>query len=319
MARKIGLSFSVWNGERLEKIRNAAPGFEFLDLSGDYSNNDIESCEILFGFISGNILKSAKNLKWFHAQSAGVDYYLSPEAGLLDSVILTNSSGAYGIGISEHLITVTMMLLRKMNEYSRLQFQNKWQGLGTVQTLYQSRVTVVGAGDIGGNYAMRCHALGAKVRGVVRSERTDKLSYIDELFTVDKLDEALDGADIIALCLPGTSETHNLFSRQRMSRLKKGAIILNIGRGSAIEQDALVELLESGHLGGAGLDVTTPEPLPPDSKLWSMPNVIITPHVSGGMSLGITLDLIADKFIKYLGDYIAGREFSHIVDRNLQY
>jgi phosphoglycerate dehydrogenase-like enzyme len=96
-------------------------------------------------------------------------------------------------------------------------------------------------------------------------------------------------------------------------------MVLNVGRGSAIEQDAFIELLESGHIGGAGLDVTTPEPLPADSKLWNMPNVIITPHVSGGMSLEITLDLIVDKFIRYLGDYIAGREFIRAVDRVLEY
>ena len=319
MVRKIGIMGSVWKGNRFEKIRAAAPGFEFVDLSGKYSEKDIEECEILFGFISGNIIKAAKNLKWFHAQSAGIDYYLRPESGLPESVILTNSSGAYGIGISEHLITVTMMLLRKMNEYSRLQFQNKWQGLGSVQTLYQSRVTVVGLGDIGGNYAMRCHALGARVRGVVRSKRETKPGYIEELFDITGLDDALGGADIVALCLPGTNETHHLFSKERMKALKKGTIILNIGRGSAIEQDALIELLETGHLGGAGLDVTTPEPLPSDSKLWNMPNVIITPHVSGGTSLEITLDLIADKFVKYLGDYISGRKFAHIVDRSLEY
>ena len=230
MTRKIGLSFSLWNGERLERIKNAAHGFEFIDLSGVYSDKDIEECEILFGFISNDVLKSAKNLKWLHAQSAGVDYYLNSESGLSESVILTNSSGAYGIGISEHLIAVTLMLLRKMNEYVRLQIQNKWQGLGSVQTLYQSRVTVIGLGDIGGNYAMRCHSLGAQVRGVVRKERSEKPYYVDELFTVDRLDEAIDGADIVALCLPGTKETQNIMSKQRMNALKSRTRLLSCSK-----------------------------------------------------------------------------------------
>jgi len=319
MTRKIGLAFSEWQVEQVERIRAAATGFELVDLAGKYSDEDLADCEIIFGHITPDIIKAAKNLKWVHILLAGADYYLRPEFNLPESLILTNSSGAYGVGISEHLITVTMMLLRKMNEYSRLQFQNTWKGLGTVRTLYQSYVTVVGLGDIGGNYAMRCHALGAKVKGVVRNERAEKPDYIESLFTVERIDEALDGADIIALCLPGTRETFNLLSKQRLSALKKGAIILNIGRGSAIEQNALVELLETGHLGGAGLDVTTPEPLPPDSKLWNMPNVVITPHISSGMSLELTLNLIVDKFVKYLGDYIAGRKFSHVVDRNLGY
>ena len=201
MAKKLGLYFSTWNGERLERIRAAAPGFELINLSG-CSAEDIAECEILFGFIGGDIIKAAENLKWLHAQSAGVDHYFKPESRLKESVLLTNSTGAYGIGISEHLITVTLMLLRKMNEYCLLQAQNKWQSLGTVQTLYNSNITVVGLGDIGGNYAMRCHALGARVKGVVRSKREDKPVYIDELFTADRLDEALEGADIIALsCL----------------------------------------------------------------------------------------------------------------------
>jgi phosphoglycerate dehydrogenase-like enzyme len=317
--KKIGLYFSVWTEEQLEKIRAAAPNFELLDLSGNCFDENIAECEILFGFIGSDILKAAKNLKWFHSQAAGVDSYLKPGSGLCESVVLTNSSGAYGIGISEHLITVTLMLLRKMNEYCLLQAQNKWQGLGTVKTLYDSGVTVVGLGDIGGNYAMRCHALGAKVRGVVRGEREKKPYYIDELFTGDKLGEALCNADIVALCLPETPKTRNILSGERMRALKKGALILNIGRGSAIDQEALIGLLESGHIGGAGLDVTTPEPLPKDSKLWNMPNVIITPHISGGMSLGLTLDLIVGKFIKYLGDYTAGREFARVVDRDVGY
>ena len=317
--RKIGLYFSVWKPEELERICAAAAGFELVDLSGKCSERDIAACEILFGFINSDTIKAAKNLKWLHSQSAGVDYYLKPETGLPQSVILTNSTGAYGIGISEHLITVTLMLLRKMNEYCLLQAQNKWHGLGTVKTLYQSDITVVGLGDIGGCYAMRCSALGARVKGVVRSRRDRKPDYVDELFTADRLDEALCDADIIALCLPETNETRQLLTRERMRTLKKGALILNIGRGSAIDQDALTELLESGHIGGAGLDVTEPEPLPPDSRLWNMPNVVITPHISGGTSLEITLKLIADKFIKYLGDYIAGHKFTHVVDRALEY
>ena len=318
MSKKLGLNFSVWNKERLGRIRAAASGFELVDL-GDCSDKDIADCEILFGFIGGDMAKAAKNLKWLHSQSAGIEYYLRPESGLRESVLLTNSSGAYGIGISEHLVTVTLMLLRKMNEYCLLQAKNKWQSLGTVRTLYRSNVTVVGFGDIGGNYAKRCHALGAKVTGVARSERGEKPDYADRLFAADRLGEALEGADIVALCLPETNETRHLLSRGRMEALKKGAVILNIGRGSAIEQDALVELLEEGHLGGAGLDVASPEPLPVDSKLWNMPNVIITPHVSGGMSLEVTLDLIAEKFVKYLCDYISGREFERVVDKTLGY
>jgi len=320
MSRKIGyLSPSLKNPSRLARIRDAAgsAGFELVDLSA--SRDAAAECEIIFGWADAELISAAKRLRWLHTQSAGVDQYLRPEFNLPRDVILTNSSGAYGVGISEHLLTVTLMLLRRMGEYGRLQYESRWQDLGGVRALCQCLVTVVGLGDIGGSYARRVHALGARVRGVVRSARAEKPQYAEELFTVDKIDEALGGADIVALCLPGTDETKGLFSGARLRRLKRGALILNIGRGSAIDQDALIELLQCGRLGGAGLDVTTPEPLPADSKLWGMPNVILTPHVSGGASLELTQDLIADKFVRYLGDYIAGRAFERTVDRDAGY
>jgi len=142
---------------------------------------------------------------------------------------------------------------------------------------------------------------------------------VDELFVGDELDKALDGADIIALCLPSTNETTQLFDAARLKRLKKGSMILNVGRGTAVDQDALIELLQSGYLGGAGLDVTTPEPLPADSPLWAMPNVIITPHISNGVSLDITLDFIFNKFTEYLQNYIDGKQFKRVVDRSVGY
>ena len=316
--RKIGVSFSVLTDERMDRIRRAADGFEVTDISGAPFDT-IADCEVIFGNIGADRMKAAKNLKWLHTQAAGVDSFLRPEYGFPKDVIMTNSSGAYGVGISEHLVTVTMMLLRKMNSYARLQTENTWKDLGAVQTIYNSHVTVVGLGDIGGCYAMRCHALGAVVSGVVRRPRKAKPYYIVELYTTDRLGDALAGADIVALCLPGTDDTKNMLSEDQMLKMKKGALILNIGRGTAIDQAALVRLLESGHIGGAGLDVTDPEPLPADSKLWAMPNVVITPHVSGGNSLDLTLDMIVDKFIRYLRDYAAGRPFERVVDMEAGY
>jgi len=214
---------------------------------------------------------------------------------------------------------VTMMLLRKMDMYARNQPLAKWDNLGMSQTLYGKLVTVVGLGDIGGNYSERCKAMGARVRGVVRTARAEVPPCADELFTVDQLDAALAGADIVALCLPGTDDTKQMFTREQLTKIKTGAYLLNIGRGSAIDQDALIDLLKSGHLAGAGLDVTTPEPLPADSPLWTLPNVIITPHISGGASPEFTFDLIVDKFIEYLRDYAAGKPFKHVVNRQAGY
>ena len=319
MSKKVALFFHHLNDARMEKIRAAAPGFIFVDMTKNKSDEALAGCEIAFGHMSPQQVKTARHLKWLHTQSAGVDFYLKPEYNLPKTLILTNSSGAYGLAISEHLLTVTLMLLKRMSEYGRLQSMHMWENVGHVQSIHQSTITVVGLGDIGTCYAKRCHLLGASVRGVVRALRADKPDYVEKLFTVDKLDEAITCADVVALCLPGTDETARIINKQRMMRMKKGSFLLNIGRGSAIEQEALIELLEFGHLGGAGLDVTTPEPLPADSKLWNMSNVILTPHISGGESMEFTLDLIVDKFARYLRDYAAGQPFARVVDKALGY
>ena len=317
MTRKIGVTLSEISVERLAKIKAAAQGFEVIFT--DSGSDELLECEVIFGQASKKVLSQARKLKWLHTQTAGVDRYMRPDSGLSDDVVLTNSVGAYGIGIAEHLLAAALMLMRKMPDYSRLQDAQRWEYLGEVQTLYNSLVAVVGLGDIGSNFAARCKAMGAAVRGVVRSPRAAVPPEVDTLYSVENLDEAIAQADVVALCLPETAETIHLFDRSRLAKMKKGAYILNVGRGSAIEPDALVQALKSGHLGGAGLDVTQPEPLPPGHPLWDAPNTIITPHVSGGDSLDLTLELIVNKFLRYLEDYTQGRPFARAVDRRAGY
>jgi len=210
------------------------------------------------------------------------------------------------------------MLLRNAAAYVALQKERGWQRLGLAENMYNCRVTVIGMGDIGGRYAYLCHAMGASVCGVVRSPRADKPEYVDELFTTDGIDEAIQNADIVALALPGTGETSGILSRERFALMKKGTLVVNVGRGSAIDQDALVEFLQNGHLGGAALDVTTPEPLPAGHPLWDIPNVVITPHISNG-GRGNTTGFIVEKFVRYLKDYQEGRPFARVVDRKAGY
>jgi len=315
--KKLAITFSSVTDERLEKIKAVAVGYEVLQMTSN--DEKIKECEIIFGGINPSFLPDAPHLKWLHTSFAGVDSLLKPEVNLPKDVILTNSAGTYGIAISEYLLTVTLMLMRRNLEYARLQFENKWQPLGSVKCIYGSKICVVGLGDIGENYAKRCQALGATVSGVVRTSRTIKPDCVDELYTIDKLDEAINEADVVALCLPGTNETKGLFDEKRLNKMKQGALLLNIGRGSAVDTAALTAALESGHLGGAGLDVTDPEPLPANSTLWQMDNVIITPHISGNQTLELTNELIVGKFLKYLADYVAGKAFERVVDKKLGY
>jgi len=326
--RKILVTFTPLSEEQLTRLRAAAsPEFELVIPSNfDEETSNIteitkiaKDCEIFFGHAIPEVLKSAKSLKWLHTQYAGVDGVLKPEVGLAEDVILTNSAGTFGIAISEYLVVVTLMLMRHMRMYMQQQQQHEWKQGGAIRSLYRSNVTVVGLGDIGSNFAQRCRSMGATVCGVVRTNRKSLPDCVDSLYTIDQLDDAIKDADVVALCLPGTTETAHLFDKARMLKMKKNALIINVGRGSAIDQEALVELLENGHLGGAGLDVTTPEPLPAESKLWDMPNVIITPHISGNYTLALTVELILEKFLAYLADYKEGKPFERVVDRRLGY
>lgn len=315
-AKTLVVNFVDLTQRQLDKIKAVATGIEVLAFD-DATPKAISECDILFGQLEKEQFDSAKNLKWFHAQSAGVDHYL--KMGLPESILLTNSAGMHGISIAEHMLGHTLMLMRRLHSYDRQQAQHKWEHLGKVQSIYKSQITVVGLGGIGSEFAKRCRALGAEVYGVVRSARAGKPDCVDKLFTIDKLDEAIKNADVVALTLPNTDKTAGLFDKEQMLKMKKGAFIINVGRGSAIDQDAMIELLESGHLGGAGLDVTEPEPLPKGSKLWDMPQVVLTPHISGGGTLPLVADMIANRFIEYLTDYIAGRTFKQVVDRKAGY
>lgn len=306
---------------REEKLRSrtAELGYELLVMpKGNYDVKKLPGCEILFGSYAPKDLHYATDMKWLHTASAGVDVFTDDSLYPNPDVVLTNSSGAYGVAISEHLLTVTLMLLRRMPEYMRGQQRKEWIYLGKIRSVYNSVVTVIGIGDIGGNFAKRCKAIGATVRGVKRTP-ANKPDYIDELYLSEDLDRAIEGADVVALCLPGTDNTKKIMTAQRLAKMKNGAVLLNIGRGTAVDQQALYEELKSGRLGGAALDVADPEPLPPEHPLWDLENLILTPHVSGNDSLDHTTDTIIDLFLENLRLYSEGKPMHHVIDRKVGY
>jgi len=302
--------------EKIKRINKVAPDFEVY--TGDKAKEGLKESEIIFGYAPLEELANAKYLKWLHASTAGVDFYLK-QGTFREDVILTNSAGMHGISISEHMLGLTLMLMRRLHNYVTLQSKHKWEYLGEIKSICGSNITVVGLGGIGSLYAAKCKAMGANVTGVVRRKRDTTPDCVNEIYTIDKLPQTLKNADVVALALPQTSETMQLIDKECMQSMKKGVIIINIGRGTAIDQEALTELLESGHIGGAGLDVTDPEPLPEDSKLWDLPNVIITPHISGGSTLPLTGELIFNRFLEYLDDYAAGKPFKKTVDKQAGY
>ena len=302
------------NQAQKERFLQAAPqvSFTFKD-PGEVVASDLEDAEILIGRISPALCPRAVNARWFQAQAAGPDSYLKP--GVLPSqVVLTSAVGAYGQAVSEHLLAMTLCLMKRLHTYRDSQHLHLWESQGQVSSLRGATVLVIGLGDIGDSYARLCAALGARVLGVRRT-RTEVPDHMAGIFNPDHLDQVLPQADVVCLCLPHSSQTAGLMNSDRLAKMKPGAILLNGGRGSAIQTDALIPLLESGHLKGVGLDVTDPEPLPPDHPLWDMPGALITPHVSGFFHLPQTLDHLVDLTLDNLDRYLSGKPLGNVVNR----
>ncbi len=293
-------------------LASIAPDAAFVFTSpGGATADQVRSARILLGKVPPALLADAPLLEWMQLESAGTDGYTG---GVLPAgVPLTNATGAYGLAIAEHMLAMALSLMKKLPDYGRNQAQARWRDEGAVTSLHGMKVLVVGLGDIGTEFASRCHALGACVRGVRRVPRPAP-ACVEAVVGLDRLDEELTGADLVALCLPATAETRHLFDAPRLARMKPDAILLNVGRGNVLDQDALADALETGRLAGAGLDVTDPEPLPADHRLWRAPRLILTPHVSGGWHLPETKERIVRLMADNLRRFLAGRPLRSLVD-----
>lgn len=281
---------------------------------------EIHQLSILYGYVPAKLLKKAVALEWIQTAAAGVDTLVSDDLyAHPESVLLTNANGAYGITIAEHILMVSLMLLRRQPEYSEVVARREWKNLGTIHSLYGSRIAVVGTGDIGTQFARRAKAMGAA--HIIGIRRTDKPAdpAFDEVRLVAELKEAVADVDLLVLCVPGTRETAGLISAEVLACMRVGAYIVNVGRGSAIDQIALKKALDEGRIAGAALDVTTPEPLPPEDPLYEAKNILITPHISGNMTLGKTCDLNVGIFTRNLLRFAKGEPLHHLVDRTKGY
>lgn len=272
----------------------------------------VKDAEIILGNVPPEYLKDAVKLKFLQLDSAGAVPYTVPGV-MPEGVQLANATGAYGLAISEHMLGCVLMLRKKLDRYQDDMKRHEWKDEGPVLSIADSVTLVVGLGDIGGQFAQKMHALGSHVIGI-RRHRSEVPEYLEELHTMGALDTLLPKADIVACSLPGTPQTAGMFDAERLGRMKKGAILLNVGRGSLIPSDALLEALKSGHLGGAAIDVAEEEPLPPESPLWDAPNLLITPHVSGNYHMRQILETVVKIAGENLSAFMEGRPIRNEVD-----
>jgi phosphoglycerate dehydrogenase-like enzyme len=274
--------------------------------------------EILFGPNNFPVeyVDSARNLRWFQVINAGVDRMA--QDGLLDrGFTVTNVSGLAAVAIAEYCIATMLMLAKGLHKSVRDQERHSWDFRFTGEVLGKT-CGIVGMGAIGRELARRAHAFGMRV---VASRRTVGPGAsdpdADELLPYSELDRLLAESDYLVLCVPLTEETRGLIGAAELAKMKAGAALVNIARGAVVDQAAMIAALRDGTLAAAALDVVDPEPLPADNPLWDMPNVILTPHISGAVE-GYG-HRAADLFIANLRRYVAGETLENIVDPVLAY
>lgn len=263
---------------------NAAPNAEFtFSAAADVDRADVEDVEIIFGNVAPKLIAFAENLKLLQLFTAGTDGYIPV---LPAGCAITNTTGAFGLAISEHMLGMLLCLMKRLHQYRDNQKNRLWQDMGEVSSIAGSTAVILGLGDIGGEFAKKLKLLGASTIGVRRTD-AKKPDYIDELVLSDRLEAVLPKADILAMALPNTPETVEILNEKTIALLKNGCIVINVGRGSAIDEAALAKAIkERGIM--AGLDVTAKEPLDESSPLWGLENCLITPHVSGFFHLAAT-------------------------------
>lgn len=292
------------------------PGCEivFAEKIADIPEEAFAKTEIFIGMITKDIFSKMPKLRFVQLFSAGANAY----SWLPENVVLANAYGAYGDTIAEHMLTTTLMAVKRMPEYVNNQREQKWELLDDISMFDGLKVLSVGMGAIGTSYVRKANALGAACYGVRRTIH-DQPPFVEKLVTPDGMDELLPQMDIVALSMPGTDEVRGMFDERRLRLMKKTAIIANVGRGNAIVTEDLIKVMNEGHLKAACLDVMDPEPLPQGHPLWTTPRVYITPHISGGYRAGVNYESVTNVVIENLTRVVNGEPPVHIVNRELGY
>lgn len=256
-------------------IMSGTPSDDFLQAASSLEVADqIAEADIIIGEPTHEELATATNLKWLQMTWAGADRYLD---AFVSNVTLTTASGAYGQTISEHVLAMLFSLCRRLPAYAK---KNDWRDLGSEKQVQGATALIFGAGDIGCAVAKRLKALGVFTIGVCRDPKKSREGF-DVRTNLENAIAFLPEAEFVICALPHSEETKGYFNEYHLRLLKNDAVMINVGRGSLIDTKALTSLLQEGKFFGVGLDVVAPEPLPQTHPLWSMPNVILTPHVAG--------------------------------------
>ena len=308
----ISLKIKVKDGSILAtaEFRGESDGKEKL-------NALLAEAEVLYGlFLPQDLLSRTPRLKWVQTMSAGVDRFTTTD--IWDSpVILTGVSGIHATPIGEFVLEFMLMFAKQAPFCYKMQQKHEWARF-MPGVLRDKTVGIVGLGSIGREVARLCKAFGMRVIATRRSaKQSARARYVDKLLPVKQLKQLLGESDYVVIATPLTPETTGLIGTVELKAMKPTGYIINIGRGGIIDEEALIQALDEKQIAGAGLDVTAIEPLPTDSRLWDFENVILTPHVSGGME--DYMKRATDLFCKNLERYLNNKRLLNVIDKTRGY
>lgn len=320
------------NEPRLGRIVTAAAPMTVVNcLSDAEALAEIRDADALFGYLTPPLLAAATKLRWTQSPTASMEKYLYPEL-VRSPVVVTNMRGIFSDVIADHVFGYILMFAKNFHIYLRQQMRREWRMLGreagelpgyggpgevhpsdrAAITLADCTLTVVGLGGIGAEVARRGRSFGMNVLGVdpVAKEAPKGV----RLFRADQLDDALGQADFVVIAAPHTPETYKLFDRSRIQKMKRSAYLINVGRGVIVDLAGLTAALIAGEIAGAGFDVFEIEPLPADHPLWTMENVIITPHTAAASPRVPERHLAT--LLDNLGRFVRGEPLMNVVDKS---
>ena len=271
----------------VEQLRRDFPQHTFLDASDrDTLRRLLPQADVAFTpFIDRDVFASATRLQWVQSPAVGVGSLMFPEL-LASAVVLTSARGIRARSIAEHVLGVTIALARRLPATLRAQAAHRWaqEELETdTCTLQGQRMGIVGLGAIGREVVTIAAPFGFRISAIRRRASTPPPEGVEDVWTPDRLPDLLSQSDVVVLAVPHTPQTKRLIGRAQIDQVKRGALLVNVARGKIVDDEAVIDGLRDGRLGGAALDVFSQEPLDPSSPYWDLPNVIITPHTSGAM------------------------------------
>jgi phosphoglycerate dehydrogenase-like enzyme len=304
-----------WGKPLYPRLRAKYPGDTFVEA---YTPADvlreIPDADALFGYLTSEQLAAAAKLRWVQTPDAGMEGLFDRVPEIVETeIVVTNARGAGAPQIGEHALALMLYFARGLHEFARLHRERRWDleyGLSVVQMIAGKTVGIVGFGKSGREIGWRCKAMGMTVLAA------DKFPT-EEVWPLDRLPELLRASDYVVVTVPYTPENEGMIGAAELAMMKPTARLIVTSRGRIVQHDALVAALRNGTIAGAGLDTVVQEPLPPESELWELPNVIVTPHIAGNSPEldERTFEILEEN----VGRYLAGQPLVNVVDKRLRY